>query len=113
MTQYALAAGREFAVDNVVGHPVPRAMLWDNGFDIQTSIVRMNKGDDLGRHRHDTWLQVFILSGSVHCSVEDRVCVAGDFYMVEPGDEHVERCIEDAEILLIKSMPNIQCAVED
>lgn len=111
MTQYALKKDRKFVVEDVVGHPVPRAMLWDGGLGVQTSIVQMKKGENLGKHRHETWLQVLILSGRIHCSIEDRECEAGDFYTVEPGDEHVEYCIEDAEILLVKSMPNIQYAV--
>lgn len=111
MTTYVPAADRAFKTDSVVGHVIPRAVLYE-GHGVQTSIVRMYKGQDLGFHRHDSWVQVFVLSGSLHCSLEDRTCIAGDYYFVEPGDEHREVSLEDdTDVLLVKALPNIQYQV--
>jgi quercetin dioxygenase-like cupin family protein len=111
MTKYLLKDERQFINDNVVGHIVPRAVLYE-GHGIQTSIVRMTKGQNLGHHRHDTWIQVFVLSGRLYNSVDDRTCVAGDSYFVEPGDEHVEIGLDEGtEVLMVKSLPNIQYPV--
>ena len=111
MTKYAMKSDREFKQDSAVGHVIPRAVLYE-GHGVQTSIVRMHKGQDLGLHRHDSWIQVFVLSGKLYCSIEDRTCEPGDSYFVEPGDEHVEiGLLDDTQVLLIKAMPNIQYAV--
>src|SRR5688500_14971197 len=111
MTKFVAKSEREFRSDSVVGHAIPRAVLYE-GHGVQTSIVRMHKGQNLGLHRHDSWVQVFILSGSVYCSCEDRTNYPGDYYFVEPGDEHVEIGLEDnTDVLLIKELPNIQYQV--
>lgn len=54
-----------------------------------------------------------MLTGKLRCSIENRVCEPGDYYCVEPGDEHVEIGLEDdTTVFLVKAMPNIQYAVE-
>ena len=40
MTKYAMKRDREFNVDNVVGHPVPRTVLYE-GHGVQSSIVTL------------------------------------------------------------------------
>lgn len=111
MTQYAMKRERVFKSDSAVGHAIPRAVLYE-GHGVQTSIVRMHKGQDLGPHRHDSWIQVFVLAGRLYCSIDDRTCEPGDSYFVEPGDEHIEIGLdEDTEVLLIKAMPNLQYAI--
>jgi quercetin dioxygenase-like cupin family protein len=111
MAKYAMKKDREFKEDSAVGHVIPRAVLYE-GHGVQTSIVRMHKGQNLGLHRHDSWIQVFVLSGKLHCSIEDRTCEPGDSYFVEPGDEHVEIGLEEnTEVLLIKALPNLQYPV--
>ena len=112
MTQYAMKREREFKADSAVGHAIPRAVLYE-GHGVQTSIVRMREGQDLGPHRHDSWIQVFVLTGSLYCSNDDRTCQAGDSYFVDPGDEHVEIGLEEnTEVLLIKAMPNLQYPID-
>lgn len=108
MTKYTQVHERVFSDNTVVGHAVPRCMMWDDGHGVQTSIVKLQKGKDLGWHRHETWVQVFILSGALHCTLDDRTCRPGDYYFVEPGDEHCETALEESEIMIIKAMPNEQ-----
>ena len=112
MTKYVMKDERAFRQDSAVGHVIPRAVLYE-GMGFQTSVVRMYKDQDLGLHRHDSWVQVFVLSGRLYCSIEDRECGPGDYYCVEPGDEHREIGLEDdTDILLIKALPNIQYQIE-
>lgn len=112
MTKYVTRSERYFKDDSAVGHPIPRAVLYE-GHGFQTSVVRMFKGQNLGLHRHDTWVQVLVLTGKLHCSIDNRICEPGDYYCVEPGDEHVEIGLEDdTTVFLVKAMPNIQYAVE-
>lgn len=112
MAKYAMKSEREFMDDSAVGHAIPRAVLYE-GHGVQTSIVRMYKGQNLGLHRHDSWIQVFVLNGKLHCSIDDRTCGRGDSYFVEPGDEHVEVGLEDnTQVLLIKALPNLQYPID-
>lgn len=111
MTKYTSKEERVYNANEVVGHAIPRCMLWDGGHGVQTSIVKMHKGMDLGMHQHETWVQVMVLSGKLHCSLGDRTCIAGDYYFVEPGDTHLEKALEESEVLIIKAMPNIQYPV--
>jgi quercetin dioxygenase-like cupin family protein len=106
--QFTSKDNRNFVDDSVVGHAIPRCVLWDGGHGVHTSITKMHKGMDLGAHKHDTWVQVFVLSGSLYCSRGKLTCGPGDFYFVEPGESHVEVALEDTEILVVKAMPNIQ-----
>ena len=113
MTKYTHAHERVYNSDTVVGHDIPRCYLWDDGHGVQTSIVKMYKGQDLGVHKHETWVQVLVLSGKLYCSLDDRTCLPGDFYFVEPNDVHREVAIEESEVMIIKAMPNIQYQVEE
>ena len=111
MTVYSLKSERSYKEDDVVGHVVPRTVLYE-GHGIQTSIVTLKKDQNLGYHRHDSWIQIFVVSGRLYCSIEDRTCVAGDSYFVEPGDVHVEIGLDEGtEVLMIKSLPNLQYPV--
>ena len=112
MTKYTQVDERQFKADESVGHPIPRCMLWNDGHGVQTSIVKMHKGQNLGLHKHETWVQVFVLSGKLHCSLGERTCGPGDYYFVEPNDVHVEKALEESEILIIKAVPNIQYQVK-
>ena len=58
------------------------------------------------------WVQVFVLSGRLHCSLDDRTCGPGDYYFVEPDDVHCEVALEQSEVMIIKAMPNVQYPVE-
>lgn len=112
MTKYAMKSDRQFTADLVVGHSIPRAVLYE-GHGVQTSIVTMHAGQNLGFHRHDTWIQVLVLKGRLYCSIDDRTCEAGDSYFVEPGDEHVEIGLEEGtEVFMMKALPNIQYPVD-
>jgi len=112
MTKYAMKSDREFKVDDVVGHTVPRAVLYE-GHGVQTSVVTLHKDQNLGLHRHDSWIQVLVLKGKLYCSLEDRTCEAGDSYFVEPGDEHMEIGLEDGtEVFMMKALPNLQYPIE-
>jgi quercetin dioxygenase-like cupin family protein len=103
---------REFNVDSVVGHPVPRTVLYE-GHGVQSSIVTLQKDQNLGPHRHDSWIQILVLKGKLYCSIDDRTCEAGDSYFVEPGDEHVEIGLEEGtEIFMMKQLPNLQHSIE-
>ena len=103
---------RVYDENTVVGHAIPRCTMWGGEHGVHTSIVKMHKGMDLGLHKHETWVQVFVLSGTLYCSHGKHTCVAGDWYFVEPGEAHVEKALEDSEIMIIKAMPNIQYPVE-
>ncbi|MGO3869748.1 cupin domain-containing protein [Alcaligenes faecalis] len=103
---------RVYDKNTVVGHDIPRCILWDGEHGVHTSIVRMHKGMDLGLHKHETWVQVFVLSGKLYCSHGKLTCLPGDYYFVEPGEAHVEIALEDSEIMIIKAHPNIQYPVE-
>ena len=106
--KYTAKAERVYEGDAVVGHDIPRCTLWDGGYGVHTAIVKMYKGMDLGTHKHETWVQVFILSGSMYCSRGKLTCVAGDHYFVEPGESHTEVALEDSEVMIIKAWPNVQ-----
>ena len=107
--KFTARATRELVNDSVVGHAIPRCVLWDGGHGVHTSITKMHKGMDLGAHKHETWVQVMVLSGSLYCSRGKLTCGPGDFYFVEPGESHVEVALEDdTEVLIVKAMPNIQ-----
>lgn len=111
MSKCTKVKDRVFVDNTVVGHAIPRCMLWDGGLGVQTSIVKMHKGMDLGDHVHDTWVQVMVLSGKTLCTLGDQINKPGDFYFVEPGSVHNKIALEDSEVLIIKAMPNIQYQV--
>lgn len=110
--RYVANADRVFDANVVVGHDIPRCTLWNGEHGVHTSIVKMHKGMDLGLHKHETWVQVFVLSGSLYCSHGKLTCGPGDYYFVEPGETHVEIALEESEIMIIKAMPNVQYQVE-
>lgn len=112
MSKYTSIQERVYTDNTVVGHAIPRCILWDGGHGVQTSIVRMHAGMDLGMHKHESWVQVMVLTGKIHCSLGDRTCYPGDFYFVEPDDVHCEKALEESEVMIIKAMPNIQYPVE-
>jgi quercetin dioxygenase-like cupin family protein len=106
--KYTAKADRAYVDSVVIGHPIPRCTLWDGGHGVHTSIVQMYTGMDLGVHKHETWVQVFVLSGKIYCSRGKITCGPGDFYFVEPNESHLETCIEAGEIMITKAMPNVQ-----
>lgn len=102
MTRYVTKSDRTWDAARVRGVSMPSCTLWDGGHDVVTRLFRMEKGASLPRHRHEVWVQIFVVSGKMHVDLGDRTLEAGDYYFVEPGDTHVETALEDTELLVIR-----------
>ncbi|WP_213571164.1 cupin domain-containing protein [Rhodococcus sp. USK13] len=115
MPTYTPADEREWIHEDVVGHAIDRCKLWYDGHDVSFSLVKMSWNSQLTRHRHDTWVAVFLVQGNLHYKSGDveRFCKAGDFYFVPPGEDHVETSVGEALVLVIKHEPNKQYPVDE
>ncbi len=109
MTKFVERQNRKWEQSQVVGKQISRCWLWNEGNNVSASIASFSKGESLGYHRHDTWVQVLVLSGKFQ--VNDKVVGAGDYYFVEEGDEHLEVALEPTEVLIIRAEPNISYPV--
>ena len=111
MAKFVAKDERVWKSDTVVGNSITRCMLWNDGHNVSASLVPMPKGKNLGHHRHDTWVQVFVVSGSMKVLPDNRVIESGGYYFVEEGDEHTEIALEESLVLIIRAEPTIQYPV--
>jgi quercetin dioxygenase-like cupin family protein len=81
----------------------------------QRLLVKMSPGTKLSRHRHETWVQVFLVSGTMtyEGASEKRTLGGGDYYFVPPGEAHIETADDECTVLIIKAEPNIQYQIDD
>ncbi|MDX3233923.1 cupin domain-containing protein [Streptomyces sp. ME19-01-6] len=115
MPKFTQVHEREWIHEDVVGHAVDRCKLWYDGHGISFSLVKWPANYELSRHRHETWVAVFIVEGSAlwRSGDQERKVEAGDFYFVTPGEDHVETSIEETTTLVIKAEPNIQYPIDE
>ena len=115
MAKITQADEREWIHENVVGHAIDRCKLWYDGHGVSFSLVKMPANYELSLHRHETWVSVFVVEGSmlVKGAGEDEQKVGtGGFYFVNPGEEHVETSVDETTVLIVKAEPNIQYQVD-
>lgn len=110
MAHFTQVADRDWITEDVVGKAIERCKMWYGGEGVSASLVNMPENYDLGLHRHETWVTVFLVNGtmSYRGGGEERTISAGDFYFVPPGEEHREKSIDACTVLIIKAEPNIQ-----
>ena len=101
---------RSWIHEDVVGHAIDRCKLWYDGHGVSFSLVNMPSDHRLSLHRHESWVSVFVVEGSmkVESAGSTQHVDKGGYYFVEPGEEHVETSIEATTVLIIKAEPNIQ-----
>lgn len=115
MAKFVLENEREWIHEDVVGHAIDRCKLWYDGHDVSFSLVKMPPNYELSLHRHDTWVSVFVVEGSIMVQskgADDQKVGVGGFYFVNPGEEHVETSIDGTTVLIIKAEPNVQYQVD-
>jgi len=112
MAKYISEHERKWKTDDIVGNKMELCELWNDG-NVSARLVRMPKGKDLGFHRHETWVQVFVLSGKLRVTPGEKVVEKGGYYFVEPGDEHGEMSEEEALVLVIRDEPNRQYPISE
>lgn len=111
MPKFTTVDERDWIHEDVVGHAIDRCKLWYDGHGLSFSLVKMPPSYELSRHRHETWVAVFLVEGSMHwqgSNGDTRELGAGDFYFVPPGEEHIETSVDATTVLIIKAEPNIQ-----
>ena len=115
MAKFIQVHEREWIHEDVVGHAIDRCKMWYDGHDISFSLVKMPENHKLSLHRHETWVAVFVVAGTilVESGDEERKCETGDFYFVTPGEEHIETSITETTVMIIKAEPNIQYPINE
>lgn len=115
MPKFTQVKEREWISEPVVGHTIERCKMWYDGEGVSASLVKMPPNHKLSMHRHETWVNVFIVSGSMtwEAGGEKRMLGAGDYYFVKPGEEHIETSVEETLVLIIKAEPNIQYPIDE
>jgi quercetin dioxygenase-like cupin family protein len=110
MIEVINVADRKWVREDLVGVPVDRATLWNDGQVVSFSLVNMPADYNLGLHRHETWVGVMVISGSLRLECDGAVheVQAGGFYFVSPNSEHLEKSVDAATVLIVKAEPNIQ-----
>ena len=77
--------------------------LWNEGFDIQSSLFRMPAACVIRKHLHMQWVQVAVLEGEMQVESDQDGTVrvsAGGCYVTRPGEWHVETAVR-ATVLLV------------
>ncbi|WNM35718.1 cupin domain-containing protein [Streptomyces sp. Li-HN-5-11] len=114
MPKFVQVDEREWIHENVVGHAIDRCKLWYDGHGLSFSLVKMPPNYELSLHRHETWVAVFVVEGSMKWEGDgqERKLGVGDFYFVHPGEEHVETSLDETLVLIIKAEPNVQYQID-
>ena len=103
MARYFTKEDRVWTTVDVRGTAMDKAVLWADGYDIQSSLFRMTEGMVIERHTHQHWVQVVVLEGEmqVEADGEDiaRIPVGG-CYLLTPGDTHCERAVVESVVLV-------------
>lgn len=112
MAKYINKQDREWKTVDIVGNQIEICELWHDE-NVSTRIAPMPKGKDLGFHRHDTWVQVYVIQGKLKVKPDNKLIEEGGYFFVEPGDEHSEVAIEDSLVLVIRDEPNKQYPIAE
>ena len=70
---------------------------------IYTAMFRMPKGYSFDMHLHATCVQSVVLQGQLQLETKQdgpRVFNAGECYIIEPDEPHVETALEDSVVLI-------------
>lgn len=106
---------RHWIHEPVVGHDIDRCKMWYDGEGVSASLVKMSPGTRLSRHRHDTGVQGFLMSGTLtyEGASEKRTLGGRDYHFVPRGEAHIETAVDECTVLVIKAEPNIQYQIDD
>ncbi len=103
MARYFNSEDRAWTPVDVRGTMMDKAILWDAGFDIQSSMFRMTQDMVIARHTHQHWVQVVVIEGEMRIEADSGEGVhirQGGCYLLAPGDTHVERAVTDSIVLV-------------
>ncbi|WP_433297265.1 cupin domain-containing protein [Pseudonocardia sp. CA-142604] len=113
MSEFTSVDERQWIHEDVVGHAIDRCTLWRDD-TISFSFVKLPPNYDLGLHKHESWVAVYLVEGTMkwESDGEERKVGAGDFYFVPDGEEHVETSIDECLVMIIKAEPNVQYRID-
>lgn len=103
MSRYLGRDARTWERVNVRGTAMDRCIVWNDGFDIQSSLFRMPEGCVIRKHTHLQWVQVVVLEGEMQIDSEQDGTIrltAGGCYVMKPGDGHVETALRETVVLV-------------
>lgn len=104
MTKYIMTRAQSWHPVNVRGVTMEACPLWEGKYNVRAGFFRMPQGMQISQHRHDTWVQVLVLSGKMQVEAvgaEAQTLTTGEYYFVEPGETHVETALEDTLALVV------------
>lgn len=102
MAKFVTTQDQKWAEAQLAGFHVAECRLWDDN-NLFSGIFKLPKGFVFPHHSHRNWVQVFVLSGQVRVDLdgdEPRSIARGEYYLIEPGEPHVETVEEDITALI-------------
>lgn len=72
--------------------------LWNDGLGVTAKLYTFPKGSSYPEHTHDTWEQLYMISGRLRIS--ETILETGDFAFTEPCDTHSVDILEDTLVLI-------------
>ena len=72
--------------------------LWTGGLGVTAKLYTFPKGSSYPEHTHDSWEQLYMVSGKLRISGMELE--QGDFAFTEPGDTHSVDILEDTLVLI-------------
>lgn len=103
MARYFTKADRTWTPAPVRNLMVEKIPVWNEGFDIESSLFRMTEGMTITRHKHDHWVQIVVLEGEMQIESEEDGVVhvsEGGCYLITPGVTHTEQAVRDTVVLV-------------
>lgn len=97
MAKFVTTEDRRWRSAQLAGLTIEECRLWEDE-DLFAGIFKLPKGFQFPHHSHRNWVQIFVLSGQMRVDIdgqESKSVTGGGFYVVEPGDSHVETVEED------------------
>ncbi|MCQ8829973.1 cupin domain-containing protein [Streptomyces malaysiensis] len=115
MAEFMHVHQEKWRAAQTVGHTLERCGLWEGREGTAAELWRIPEDYDLGKHRHDTWVSVFILEGAMRYtdSAGERTLGPGDCYFVNPGDTHREETLAKSLVLVVEADPCVSYPVDE
>ena len=82
-----------------------RCLVWEGKYNLYSALFRMPKGATFDEHTHSNWIQTVVLEGQLKVETEKdgkRLIRAGECYIIEPDEPHIESAVEDSVVLITK-----------
>ncbi len=104
MAKFITEKDQHWEISEFQGKKLGKCKLWEGKHNLRSGLYILPAGMVIKSHQHKRFFQVLVMSGEVRVDVEGfpiHTVGAGEYYCLEPGENHVETAMEDTLLFFV------------